>query len=110
MAIGQLEPREHVLYKAYNASGVLIYVGVSAWYQERLWHHDHYTPWWGEVDRLETESYPNFRQGRDAEMAVIRAKLPKYNTCGVAKAERAKRERVRLRRVAISGEEALGHA
>jgi hypothetical protein len=79
-----------MLYRLYNAAGELIYVGITERFGGRFSQHEH-SQWWREVERIELEPHPTRAEAQAAEMAVIRAELPKYNDCSVANAERARR-------------------
>jgi hypothetical protein len=90
MAHATPEPRPTMLYRLYNAAGELIYVGITEKFGGRFTQHEH-SPWWPEVDRVETQRYPTRLDAQGAEIALIQSQLPKYNDCNIANAERARR-------------------
>lgn len=52
-----VEHRPHFVYRAYNATGRLLYVGCTVDLRRR-WY-EHFTPWSEEAETLLVERYPN---------------------------------------------------
>lgn len=67
------------LYEVYDASGVLLYVGVATNLASRLSSHKTDKPWWGEVVRVAATTYSTKAAAIEAEQILIRERKPKYN-------------------------------
>ena len=67
------------LYRTYDTSSDLLYVGISNNFGTRWKQHAKTQPWWPEVQRLTVEWYPNREDAEAAEVAAIGAEQPKYN-------------------------------
>lgn len=73
---------EHVrtaLYRLYDASGTLLYVGVSNNPQRRFWGHKAEKPWWSEVSRHTIEWVESEGRALELEREAISTEAPKYN-------------------------------
>ena len=66
------------VYRIYDASGSLLYVGSSPNVRDRIYEHST-KAWWHEASRLETQEYSTEDEARAAEKAQIEADGPKYN-------------------------------
>lgn len=69
---------EHVVYRLYDSER-LIYIGATYNLPLRLQQHRHGTPWFSDVVRVESQTYPNRRAAFTAEAAAIRAEQPPRN-------------------------------
>lgn len=67
------------LYRAFDASGVLLYVGISTNALVRFYQHQIDKDWWGEVHRLDLEHFMSREAAVDAERAAIAGENPRYN-------------------------------
>lgn len=67
------------LYRFYDADGVLLYVGISKHWPERLTQHRRDKVWWTEVARIDLEPFPTREAVLEAERAAIIAERPRYN-------------------------------
>lgn len=67
------------LYRHYDASGRLLYVGVSLAHIRRLCDHRRHSCWYWDIARIEVEHYPTTDDALIAETAAIRAEKPLYN-------------------------------
>lgn len=67
-----------MLYRHFDRSGVLLYVGISANALKRAAAHG-VKPWGVEISRIEVEHFETRRAALDAEAAAIRAERPRYN-------------------------------
>lgn len=67
------------LYRFYDASGALIYIGISNSIPRRLGEHDDRKPWFAEAVRCTFEHYPSRARALAAEKKAIKAERPKYN-------------------------------
>lgn len=69
---------EHTIYRIYDASGVLLYLGCTVNVEQRLKAHRR-KPWWPQVARVTTEGpFPGVIAGQSAEDAYIDAEKPLY--------------------------------
>lgn len=68
----------HALYRLYDASGVLLYVGITWNLPGRMVGHAR-KPWWPEVARRTMVWYPSEQDARTAEAAAIDAENPLHN-------------------------------
>lgn len=71
--------RPHTLYRAFDAQGVLLYVGLTVDLASRISVHRSTQPWWPEVAGITSERHPDYATVRAAELAAIQSELPKYN-------------------------------
>jgi hypothetical protein len=67
------------LYRAYDASGDLLYVGIAKSWMHRWAHHQYDSAWFADVRRIELEPFPTRRAALDAERIAIRTEAPLYN-------------------------------
>jgi hypothetical protein len=76
------------LYRFYDASGDLLYVGITGTLSVRMEAHRRESPWWREAEFVSIESYANWdfkpwsAEARKAESHAIRTEYPKYNKTG----------------------------
>lgn len=73
-------PVGHVLYRLYDVSGDLLYVGITYALSSRLRHHERHQPWWREVATCTWERWPPGPHLRIAEWQAIRREQPRHNT------------------------------
>lgn len=74
-----LNDREHVLYRFWDAHDVLLYVGISVDSPTRIANHMRDKPWWGDVETIKFTKYPNRKAALEAEAEMIRTLKPLYN-------------------------------
>lgn len=68
-----------VVYRLFDASGELLYVGMS-WNPSWRWvYHRRTKDWWPEVAHAEVILYPDELAARKAETACIKSESPRYN-------------------------------
>lgn len=67
------------LYRLRNASGDLLYVGISVDWRRRLRQHRRSQPWWSQVADVHLELHPTWRDASWAEGDAIRQERPTYN-------------------------------
>lgn len=70
----------YVLYRLYDASGLLLYVGVTKNLVARLKQHRAAQPWWNEVAATKLITLPDRKASEAAEKVAIRAEEPIYNS------------------------------
>jgi hypothetical protein len=69
----------HYVYRLYDGSGRLLYVGISDRGPVRLVEHYRRKPWFIDVERVEFERYASRRESEDRERHLIRTGHPRYN-------------------------------
>ena len=69
----------HYVYRLWNESGDLLYVGISKTLVSRLTQHDESQPWAAEVASVTAKRYPNRDKARAAEIEAIQKENPRYN-------------------------------
>lgn len=76
-----LETRPHILYRFYDRTGVLLYIGITVDFADRMADHAKEKEWWARVDRSATkvEYYDSRRAARQAETAAIKTEQPMEN-------------------------------
>ena len=67
------------VYRMYDSSDRLLYVGVTGNYKRRMAAHRKTQPWWPSVDRVEQIEYPDRATAEEAERQAIRHEEPAYN-------------------------------
>lgn len=68
-----------VLYRAFNQSDDLLYVGISLRAAQRVHEHKKLSGWFQEVSRLEFEWFETRQSALVAEREAIKSERPKYN-------------------------------
>lgn len=71
--------RHHAVYRCYDSSGSLLYVGATFSLTGRISQHTKRTAWWPEVEWVDVEWYPARWEALDVERAAILAEDPRYN-------------------------------
>lgn len=79
-----LASRPHYVYRAYDADGVLLYVGCTAYYRTRLEQHASSSAWWLYSTDVTWRGYPTRSAARAGEAAAIRSEHPVFNIRGRA--------------------------
>jgi len=74
--------RETSLYRLFDSSGVLLYVGVSYTVEKRLQAHRSTAAWYSDVVETKVESFPTRWLALEAELEAIRTESPLYNVNG----------------------------
>lgn len=77
-----MSEKSATLYRLWNASHALLYVGVTADVDRRMEQHAADKPWWGEVDQVTTELLPSMRRALEAEARAIFWEQPRHNVLG----------------------------
>lgn len=86
----RLENRANVLYRMYDADGVLLYIGITTNLEDRLADHRGFKGWWREVSTIKLEHFPTRSSAEDAERLAIETEVPRWNVRhGVSPAERS---------------------
>ena len=69
----------HYVYRLFDRAGRLLYIGATYSVPLRMENHRYSTPWFADVARVESESYPTRREAFAAEAAAIQAEVPLRN-------------------------------
>lgn len=75
------KPRQAAVYRLYDASGVLLYIGSAYDPEHRLKQHRG-KPWWSRVARIIEEWHPDRGAAYAAETSLIKAESPEFNRSG----------------------------
>lgn len=67
------------LYRAFDSSGQLLYVGISGHTATRFSQHRAEKSWWSDVAEIKTERFPNRLDAALAERDAIRYEAPRHN-------------------------------
>ncbi len=83
------------VYRAYDADGVLLYVGCSRRWPLRFEQHAGARPWWDEVTRVDLQHFATCLEAFAAERNAIASEYPLYNIAGKSRppVRRARRPR-----------------
>lgn len=81
ISIGQtgLNNRRHALYRFYDASDVLLYVGITVDPGARFKKHGSDKLWWSEVDRIGIDHFVTRLEALEAERKAIKSEQPLHN-------------------------------
>lgn len=71
--------RPHVLYRFYDVTGSLLYVGITVSLWNRLPNHQATKAWYGDIVTIKVEHFPDRDTARAAETEAIRAERPRHN-------------------------------
>jgi hypothetical protein len=72
------EPRPQV-YRVFDATGRLIYIGASRAVAGRFEVHERLSWWYGLIDRIDTVDYPTMEAAFAAEIVAIQEEQPAFN-------------------------------
>lgn len=70
---------KHYVYKLWDETGALLYIGISDRGPVRLAEHHHRKPWFVDVERVEFERYESRWASEERERHLIRTLRPRYN-------------------------------
>lgn len=73
------EHQTHALYRFYDTTGTLLYVGITADPGARWRKHAHGKPWWHEITQITIETHPTRAAVLEAERAAIITEKPRHN-------------------------------
>lgn len=68
-----------VLYRMYDRSGALLYVGMTCDPHSRFRTHSADRDWWLDVDTIRVENFSDRESLAEAERLAIRSEKPRYN-------------------------------
>ena len=66
------------LYRHYDATGRLLYVGISEAFARRTQEHI-FSHWYLQISRIEVERFPTYEAAAEAELRAIKSEQPLYN-------------------------------
>jgi predicted GIY-YIG superfamily endonuclease len=69
----------HTVYRAFDATGTLLYIGCTVDFERRKKQHSYTSRWFFDAVEWTTEEYPTFRTARDAERHAIETEGALYN-------------------------------
>jgi hypothetical protein len=75
----RLAPLPHAVYRLFNLSGRLLYVGCAHNPFGRIAEHRYWKHWWSEVARVQMDFYATGTTAAAAERRAIWSENPKYN-------------------------------
>jgi excinuclease UvrABC nuclease subunit len=78
-------PYNPVVYRAYDGTGRLLYVGASVRLTKRLATHRSISWWWVLVDSISTERFSTIGEALAAETEAIRTEQPAFNITATGK-------------------------
>lgn len=76
----------HLLYRFYDRSGRLLYIGITWTPRERWRRHRRLKDWWPEVASVTVECFPAEWLALNEELRVIKAERPVHNRRGAVAA------------------------
>ena len=68
-----------VLYRCFDASGRLLYVGSTSSWKRRMREHQRQSWWWSQMSRVKTIAHPTLESARAAESTAIQEEGPVFN-------------------------------
>ncbi len=77
-----LDDHRTALYRFFDESGALLYVGITANLEERFAHHERYKEWWPQVAERRVQWFDTRPPARAAELQVIHDERPVHNVNG----------------------------
>jgi predicted GIY-YIG superfamily endonuclease len=78
-ALVELATQPHALYRFFDATDVLLYVGITADLPARMKKHRSEKPWWVHVHHITVEQFDTRQEALDAEALAIRWEGPLHN-------------------------------
>jgi hypothetical protein len=69
----------HILYRCYDKSNALLYVGMTNDPENRFIQHRRVQPWWPEVNHIRLQDFPSRDALARAEVAAIQLEQPLHN-------------------------------
>lgn len=79
LQIVEVEDRPTHLYRHFDSTGRLLYVGISYNVMKRMKDHSKASHWFTEVSRIEVDLFPCRADAEIAEYRAIKAERPMYN-------------------------------
>lgn len=79
VGVANLATSAHALYRFYDRTDVLLYVGITVDLPTRMKNHRKGKPWWTAVAHVKVEQYETREQALAAEREAIKNEHPLYN-------------------------------
>ena|SRR5688572_11108844 len=76
---------KHQLYRHFDCDGTLLYVGISMRALVRLASHKATSEWFGDISRVQIETFPSRQEAEEAERNAIETENPVFNLKGSVK-------------------------
>lgn len=73
------KPEKHHLYRHFAADGALLYVGISLSAVHRLSGHKDHSHWFGDITRVEIQSFESRAAALAAERVAVKEEKPRHN-------------------------------
>lgn len=80
--MSDLRQRATAVYRFYDETDRLLYVGIAADLRQRWIKHKRSAPWWPETRRSDIEWHPDRSSAEEAEVRAIRTESPVHNVKG----------------------------
>lgn len=77
--MSDLSERPHALYRFFDPTGALLYIGITAALPTRLARHRDEKPWWCDVADIKVQHFPTRQAVLEAERKAIVAERPRHN-------------------------------
>lgn len=77
--VGNMTNRPHALYRFFDGTRELLYIGITLNPGSRWKQHAAHKPWWHEVTNITVEPFPNRESVLAAERTAIGKERPRYN-------------------------------
>lgn len=74
-----LNNQPHALYRFFDHTDVLLYVGITADLSARMKNHAKGKPWWTQIANITVEHFATRQEALDAEKKAIREEKPLHN-------------------------------
>lgn len=88
------------LYRAFDATGGLLYVGITVDMRQRFGPGGHeHALWADDIVTITAELYPTRRDAQKAELQAIKTESPRWNVAGSPKAQAVSAEKWRRSQV-----------
>jgi len=75
----ELPQSPHALYRFFDRTDVLLYIGITVNLPARLMQHRGEKPWWLSIARVDVEYFPTRQAALDAEREAIKSECPLFN-------------------------------
>lgn len=69
----------HKVYRLYDSTGVLLYVGCTYQFHRRMQEHARRSPWYSQIHKATAQSFPDRASARASERTAVAAESPVYN-------------------------------
>lgn len=89
---------KYYLYRHFSADKVLLYVGITSDLKKRKYQHAQESPWFSEINRIESVAFDTRDQAQKAEAIAILDEFPVHNFESQAKSNRSPAHRKREER------------